>query len=876
MILRIPAASTAERLTITPAASELIYDETLKQVYVGDGVTVGGLSLAMSGGGGEFSGGYVSSVNGMSGDVTITEPDFFYADAVALSGAIVALIPSVSAYATLSLVSDVSAALHSEIVTTSGSLATLVANTSAGLYNEIVTTSGSLVTLVANTSATLESQIRTISGSYVNLSTSQSISGIKTFESEIRASYGDGYAKLTSTSLTLGASRAASGDTSIIFFGADLVFPAAYIFKNASTNDLTIANIDGGTTVLQGSVKLTGATSGSPTVSLARDSTGKVVTTKLADFFVADAVSLSGNLVTVSETMSANALYQANAYTDAASAYLYGVIQSTSGGGGISGGYVSSVNGMSGDVTITEPDFFYADAVALSGAIVAQIPSLSGYATISLVESTSAILESHINAISVESSGGTILVNHSGSTFNVEVADYISKTEVANMSGSLALDANVVHKSGTETISGLKYFTGLLAAGNTADGYSTITKTAITIGTSVPISGNRALNFVYDGNNPATSTTNIKLSPSEKELQFITNTPGMKANIAMPLKLGSVTNGTATNALSIDVSGNVVRTQSADFFYSDAAAMSGAVLDQANAYTDALSAAIEDEYIRYGQPGAFAGQQLMSETVANTTVVQQNYGGEVIALGDNSTVSTLKLSVAKRDYDGYVNGIEVTSSNTEVKNTLKLTEFVGVSGNIMTTNISGVVVDSGVAISSITGGGGMTAPYVTTVNGVSGAVTIPVADFFASDAVALSGNVITASAAMSANALAQANSYTDIKANTLKKSQFGVTVDGGDSTPTSGSLGYWSAPCSGTIVSWYMFADVAGSAVIDIKKNGSIISSTDKPTLSSATSASDTSLSWGGFAEHDTIEFVLNSASTLKRINLVINYTKEE
>jgi hypothetical protein len=45
-ILKTPRATTAERTGITPAASELIYDTDLSQMFMGDGVTAGGVPLA--------------------------------------------------------------------------------------------------------------------------------------------------------------------------------------------------------------------------------------------------------------------------------------------------------------------------------------------------------------------------------------------------------------------------------------------------------------------------------------------------------------------------------------------------------------------------------------------------------------------------------------------------------------------------------------------------------------------------------------------------------------------------------------------------------------------------------------------------------------
>jgi hypothetical protein len=56
-VFKLPRATTTERLTITPAVGELVYDTDLDAVYKGDGVTVGGVLI------GDGSG-YVESVTG--------------------------------------------------------------------------------------------------------------------------------------------------------------------------------------------------------------------------------------------------------------------------------------------------------------------------------------------------------------------------------------------------------------------------------------------------------------------------------------------------------------------------------------------------------------------------------------------------------------------------------------------------------------------------------------------------------------------------------------------------------------------------------------------------------------------------------------------
>jgi len=46
MVLKLRRGTNVERLTITPAEGELIYTTDKKEVYIGDGVTVGGLLVS--------------------------------------------------------------------------------------------------------------------------------------------------------------------------------------------------------------------------------------------------------------------------------------------------------------------------------------------------------------------------------------------------------------------------------------------------------------------------------------------------------------------------------------------------------------------------------------------------------------------------------------------------------------------------------------------------------------------------------------------------------------------------------------------------------------------------------------------------------------
>lgn len=91
---------------------------------------------------------------------------------------------------------------------------------------------------------------------------------------------------------------------------------------------------------------------------------------------------------------------------------------------------------------------------------------------------------------------------------------------------------------------------------------------------------------------------------------------------------------------------------------------------------------------------------------------------------------------------------------------------------------------------------------------------------------------------------------------------------------------------TGTITSWTLLADAAGDAVIDIWKDtyanypptvADTIAGAEKPTLSGVTKNQDLSLNGGaGWAvtAGDVIRFHLDSSATVKRLTLVLSYTR--
>ncbi len=116
-------------------------------------------------------------------------------------------------------------------------------------------------------------------------------------------------------------------------------------------------------------------------------------------------------------------------------------------------------------------------------------------------------------------------------------------------------------------------------------------------------------------------------------------------------------------------------------------------------------------------------------------------------------------------------------------------------------------------------------------------------------------------------------------------SAFFYTIDGGGSAPSTGAWGQLDVPMNCTITGWVLTADQAGDAVVDVLRSTyagfptvASIASSDKPTLAGsppeqknenlAVSVWTTALHAG-----DQLQFNVNSASTVTRLNLTILIT---
>lgn len=120
-------------------------------------------------------------------------------------------------------------------------------------------------------------------------------------------------------------------------------------------------------------------------------------------------------------------------------------------------------------------------------------------------------------------------------------------------------------------------------------------------------------------------------------------------------------------------------------------------------------------------------------------------------------------------------------------------------------------------------------------------------------------------------------SFATTASANLKISKEGVTVDGMGGVITTGSKGYTVVPYNGTITNWYVVGDASGSIQFDIKRSGtSIIGAGNKPILSSAQRANAAVSGWTSVTvtANDELEWVVDSASTIVRANMIIYITR--
>jgi hypothetical protein len=143
----------------------------------------------------------------------------------------------------------------------------------------------------------------------------------------------------------------------------------------------------------------------------------------------------------------------------------------------------------------------------------------------------------------------------------------------------------------------------------------------------------------------------------------------------------------------------------------------------------------------------------------------------------------------------------------------------------------------------------------------------------------------TAPAAGAFTTLSATSTVSGAGFTNIKTGEFGITIDGAGSAITTGTKGYLPIPFACTISEVSMYADVSGSAVVDVWKDtyanypptvADTITAAAKPTISAATKSKDTTLTgWTtSVTAGDVIGFNVDSASTITRLHVVVKYTK--
>ena len=122
-------------------------------------------------------------------------------------------------------------------------------------------------------------------------------------------------------------------------------------------------------------------------------------------------------------------------------------------------------------------------------------------------------------------------------------------------------------------------------------------------------------------------------------------------------------------------------------------------------------------------------------------------------------------------------------------------------------------------------------------------------------------------------------------ANAFSSASLNFVVDGGGSAITTGVKGELQIPFACTITGWTVLADQSGSIVFDIWKDtlanypptvADTITASAKPTISSATNASSSTLTgWTtSVAANDILRINVDSITTITRATLILKVIK--
>jgi hypothetical protein len=297
--------------------------------------------------------------------------------------------------------------------------------------------------------------------------------------------------------------------------------------------------------------------------------------------------------------------------------------------------------------------------------------------------------------------------------------------------------------------------------------------------------------------------------------------------------------------------------------------------------------------IQYNNSGAFGGAASLTYDNGTGTTTAQNIivSGLTASRALTSNASKQLTTIAVTDTElGYVGGVTSaiqTQINGKQNSDATLTALAAYNTNGLMTQTAADTFTG----RSIAGGTGVT---ITNADGVSGNPTVSLdatlvsLSSYNTDGLltqtavdTFTGRTITAGNGISVtNGNGVSGNPTIAGSTAALTRSIGITVDGGGSTITTGSKGFIYLPFAGTITQVVLLANASGSCVIDIKKSTysgfpttSSICASAKPTLSSAQKSKDSTLTgWTtSFSADDVLEFNVDSATTVTRVNLILS-----
>lgn len=251
-----------------------------------------------------------------------------------------------------------------------------------------------------------------------------------------------------------------------------------------------------------------------------------------------------------------------------------------------------------------------------------------------------------------------------------------------------------------------------------------------------------------------------------------------------------------------------------------------------------------------------------------------DYTPSMVGLGNVPNVNATDPSNITQDASHrFVTDSEKTTWNSKVDANTVIT---GATGTKITYDSKGLVTAGGNATTDdITEGSSLyhTSARVLAVL-LSGLSTATNAVITASDSILSALGKLQAQ--ITGNTSSIATNTTSI--GSIKSSRsFGLTLDGNGGVISTGSKGYTVIPFAGEITSWYVVGDQPGSITMDVKRSGtSIVGAGNKPSLSSEQRANASVSGWTSttISANDEIEFNVDSATTVTRVNLIIQVTQ--